>query len=76
MCHTVRGTPAGAGLGPDLTHVASRSTIGAGTLKFDHANLLKWVRNAQDIKPGIRMPAMEITDQDLNAIVAYLESLK
>jgi cytochrome c oxidase subunit II len=76
MCHTVRGTPAGGALGPDLTHVASRSTIAAGTLAFDHANLLKWVRNSQDIKPGNRMPAMNITDQDLNAIAAYLESLK
>jgi cytochrome c oxidase subunit 2 len=76
MCHTVRGTQAGGALGPDLTHVASRGTIGAGTLPFDHPSLLRWVRNAQDIKPGIRMPAMQMTDQDLNAIVTYLESLK
>lgn len=76
MCHTIRGTAPGAGLGPDLTHVASRSTIAAGTLPFDHPSLLKWVRNSQDIKPGNKMPAMQITDDDLNAIVAYLETLK
>lgn len=76
MCHTVRGTDAGGGMGPDLTHVASRSTIAAGTLPFSHENLLKWVRNSQDIKPGNKMPAMQMTDDDLNAIVAYLESLK
>jgi cytochrome c oxidase subunit II len=76
LCHTVRGTDAGGAVGPDLTHVASRSTIAAGTLDFNHENLLKWVRNSQDIKPGNKMPAMQITDDDLNAIVAYLESLK
>jgi cytochrome c oxidase subunit II len=76
MCHTIRGTDAGGAVGPDLTHVASRSTIAAGTLDFNHENLLKWVRNSQDIKPGNKMPAMQITDDDLNAIVAYLESLK
>jgi len=76
MCHTVRGTQAGGAVGPDLTHVASRDTIAAGTLHFDHANLLKWVRNSQDIKPGNKMPAMQLTDDDLNAIVTYVESLK
>jgi len=76
MCHTVRGTPAGGALGPDLTHVASRTTIAAGTLPFDHVNLQQWIRNAQAIKPGARMPAMQLTDEDLNAITTYVESLK
>ena len=76
MCHTVRGTAAGGGVGPDLTHVASRTTIAAGTLPFDHVNLQQWIRNAQAFKPGAKMPAMQLTDEDLNAIVAYVETLK
>jgi cytochrome c oxidase subunit 2 len=76
MCHTVRGTQAGGAVGPDLTHVASRTTIAAGTLPFDHVNLQQWIRNAQAVKPGVRMPAMQLTDADLNAITMYVESLK
>ncbi|HWK31991.1 MAG TPA: c-type cytochrome, partial [Terriglobales bacterium] len=76
MCHTVRGTQAGGAFGPDLTHVASRTTIAAGTLPFDHVNLEQWIRNAQSIKPGAKMPAMQLTDEDLNAISTYVESLK
>lgn len=76
MCHTVRGTAAGGALGPDLTHVASRDTIAAGTLMRNDVNLTQWIRNAQSVKPGAKMPAMEMSDQDLYAIVAYLESLK
>jgi cytochrome c oxidase subunit II len=76
MCHTIRGTLAGGAVGPDLTHIASRTSIAAGTLPFDHVNLMQWVRNAQAVKPGAKMPAMEMSDEDLNAIVAYLETLK
>jgi cytochrome c oxidase subunit 2 len=76
MCHTVRGTTAGGAVGPDLTHVAGRETIAAGTLMRNHVNLSQWVRNAQVFKPGARMPAMEMSDQDLDAIITYLESLK
>jgi cytochrome c oxidase subunit 2 len=76
MCHTVRGTTAGARMAPDLTHLMSRSTLAAGTLPINHDTLMRWVSNPQSIKPGTRMPSLSFDPQDLNAIVAYLEQLK
>jgi cytochrome c oxidase subunit II len=76
MCHTVRGTSASATVGPDLTHIASRTTIAAGTLVNNKANLTGWVANAQSIKPGCRMPPNPMPAGDLNDIVTYLESLQ
>jgi cytochrome c oxidase subunit II len=76
-CHTIRGTQAGSRLGPDLTHVGSRQTIAAGTLPNTRTHLTNWVRDPQSIKPGTRMPADDrLSDDDLRAIVAYLESLR
>jgi cytochrome c oxidase subunit 2 len=75
-CHTIRGTQAGARVGPDLTHVASRSYIAAGTLQNTRDNLRNWVRNPQTVKPGNQMPAMALSDADLDAVVAYLQSLR
>jgi cytochrome c oxidase subunit II len=76
MCHTVRGTVAGSRVGPDLTHLASRSTIGAGTLPNTQSNLSRWVRDSQAIKPGNLMPPHNLSANDLNDIVKYLESLR
>jgi cytochrome c oxidase subunit 2 len=76
MCHTIRGTAAGGRTAPDLTHVASRSTIAAGTLPFTAAHLTQWVSDPQAIKPGTRMPALSFAPQDVTAIVAYLEQLR
>jgi len=76
MCHRIQGTPAGAITGPDLTHVASRQTIAAGTLRFSRGNLAAWIADPQGIKPGSKMPVMDLDGDQLNAIVAYLESLK
>jgi cytochrome c oxidase subunit 2 len=76
MCHTIRGTTASATLGPDLTHVASRSTIAAGTLINNTGNLAGWISNAQSIKPGCRMPPNPMSGTDLNDLVAYLETLR
>jgi cytochrome c oxidase subunit 2 len=76
MCHTIRGTSAGGAVGPDLTHVGDRQTIAAGTLMRNHVNMYQWVRNAQAFKPGAKMPAIEMSDQDLDAVITYLESLK
>lgn len=80
VCHTVRGDSAGAGaagrLGPDLTHLMSRSTIAAGRLPNNTGSLHGWVANAQAIKPGTRMPRMDLSPEDLHAVVAYLETLK
>jgi cytochrome c oxidase subunit 2 len=76
MCHTVRGTVAGSRVGPDLTHVGSRDTIASGTLPNDPQHLAQWISNAQQIKPGVRMPPNPMPAQDLNDLVAYLESLR
>jgi len=76
MCHTIRGTAAGGRMGPDLTHLASRSTIGAGILPRTPDHLEEWIRDPQRIKPGNRMPALALPDRDRAAIVAYLEQLR
>jgi cytochrome c oxidase subunit 2 len=76
MCHTIRGTTANSTVGPDLTHIASRSTIAAGTLVNNTGNLTGWIANAQSIKPGCRMPPNPMSSNDLNDLVAYLETLR
>jgi cytochrome c oxidase subunit II len=76
MCHTIRGTPAGSRVGPELTHVATRPTIAAGTLEMNRGNLAGWVLDAQGIKPGSRMPPNHLTGEELDALLAYLESLE
>ena len=76
MCHTIRGTIAGSRLGPDLTHIASRSSLGAGTLPNNVGNLAAWIADPQGIKPGCRMPPNELPSEDQQALLAYLESLQ
>lgn len=76
LCHTVRGTPANAINGPDLTHVASRRFIAAGTLPNTVGNLAGWIVDSQGVKPGNHMPANELTPADLRALLAFLESLR
>jgi cytochrome c oxidase subunit 2 len=76
MCHAVRGTTAGAVLGPDLTHVGSRLTLAAGTLPNTRANLTRWLRDPQAVKPGNRMPPHVVSRDDEQAIVAYLRALR
>jgi cytochrome c oxidase subunit 2 len=75
-CHTIRGTPSAGKFGPDLTHLMSRQTIAAGVLVNDTKDLRAWVNNPQDAKPGCFMPSMNLTDQELNQVVSYLQSLK
>jgi cytochrome c oxidase subunit 2 len=75
-CHTVRGT-VGTGLyGPDLTHLMSRETIAAGAVPNTPALLRAWVRDPNSLKPGALMPAMQLDDGKLDALVAYLLTLK
>jgi cytochrome c oxidase subunit II len=74
-CHTVEGVSKGY-LGPNLSHIGSRSTIAAGVLKNDPANLARWITDPQEVKPGANMPALLLPGPQLNALVAYLESLK
>ena len=76
-CHTIRGTPADGKLGPDLTHVGSRLTIGAGMLKNNSDTLAQWIAESQRLKPNNKMPSFDVFDaDDLKALAAYLESLK
>lgn len=76
MCHAISGTPAGSRVGPDLTHLASRRTLAAGTLPNTRANLTGWIVDPQVIKPGVKMPPNQFSGPDLTALVAYLETLK
>ncbi|HEY4649412.1 MAG TPA: cytochrome c oxidase subunit II [Gemmatimonadales bacterium] len=76
MCHAIGGTPAGSRVGPDLTHLASRRTIAAGTLFNSRGNLAGWILDPQKIKPGTRMPPNQLKPADLQALLAYLETLK
>jgi cytochrome c oxidase subunit 2 len=76
MCHTIRGTSAGSRLGPELTHVASRMTLAAATLPNTRGHLAGWVLDPQAIKPGTRMPANPLSQDDLEAVLDYLRSLR
>jgi cytochrome c oxidase subunit 2 len=76
LCHTIRGTTAGSRVGPDLTHLISRSTIAAGTLPNTIGNLGGWIMNPQSLKPGSRMPPNQLSGPDLQDLLAYLETLR
>ena len=76
MCHAIAGTNAGSHVGPDLTHLASRRTIAAGTLPNNTGNLAGWILDPQSIKPGAKMPPNQLDPQSLQALLAYLQSLK
>jgi cytochrome c oxidase subunit 2 len=75
-CHTVRGTVARGRVGPDLTHLASRTTLGAGTVSNNRGNLAGWIIDSQGIKPGNDMPPMPLSPADLQALLAWLEGLQ
>jgi cytochrome c oxidase subunit 2 len=75
-CHTVAGTDANGRFGPDLTHLMSRETIGAGAALNNPADLKVWVTDPATIKPGVLMPAMNLNHQELDDVVAYLATLK
>jgi len=75
-CHAVAGTEALGRVGPELTHFASRPTIGAGALTNTPGNLARWIRNAPLVKEGARMPAVPLDSAQLGAVIAYLETLR
>jgi cytochrome c oxidase subunit 2 len=76
-CHTIRGVATQANVGPDLTHVGSRSTLGAGVVDNTVETMRQWLRNAGRIKPGVLMPPFQnLSEADLNDLADYLESLK
>jgi cytochrome c oxidase subunit II len=75
-CHTISGTVGDGRFGPDLTHLMTRHTIAAGAAENTTENLSLWIRNPGAIKPGALMPAMKLSDEDLDAVVAYMETLR
>ena len=74
-CHAVSGTAADGRFGPDLTHLMSRTTIAAGAAQNTPENLRLWIQNPDGIKPGSLMPAMKLSDADVDAVVSYMETL-
>jgi len=75
-CHAVDGTMATGRFGPDLTHLMSRSTIASGAAENTPEKLRLWIQNPDAIKPGSLMPAMKLSDTELDALVRYLETLR
>ena len=75
-CHAISGTVGNGLFGPDLTHLMSRETLASGAAPNNHENLRLWIRDPEAIKPGSLMPAMNLDDKELDALVAYLETLR
>jgi cytochrome c oxidase subunit 2 len=75
-CHAIRGTSARADIGPDLTHVGSRMSLAALTIDNTPTEMLRWISDPQHVKPGAKMPALELSGSGFRAIAAYLRSLR
>src|SRR4030095_2253333 len=75
-CHTIRGTPANGIFGPDLTHLMSRGTIGAGAAPNKPQHLRDWSDQRPTYKPGVLMPAMKLSRDDVDKLTAYLVTLQ
>jgi cytochrome c oxidase subunit 2 len=75
-CHTIQGTQAQGQTGPNLTHVGSRQTIVADLLENTPENMARWIHNPQEVKPDNLMPNLNLTQEEVDALVAYLQSLK
>jgi cytochrome c oxidase subunit 2 len=75
-CHAIRGTSARSDVGPDLTHVAGRTTLGAVTIPNGERQLRDWIAHSQDIKPGNQMPNIDLRGTRLDAVARYLQGLK
>jgi cytochrome c oxidase subunit II len=76
LCHSVSGTKALGGTGPDLSHFAGRRTLAAGAAAREREALKNWIANPQQLKPGSQMPAIDLSQADLTAVVDYLETLR
>jgi cytochrome c oxidase subunit 2 len=76
MCHTVQGIGANAVLGPDLTHVASRQTLASGVLPNDREHMAAWITQPQKQKPGTNMPATALSPEELESLLAFIDTLK
>jgi cytochrome c oxidase subunit II len=75
-CHAIRGTPARGFVGPDLTHLASRTTLAGLTIPNSRSYLSRWIVDSQHFKPGNDMPDFSLQSSQLQSLVAYLEGLK
>jgi len=75
-CHTIAGTAATGRFGPDLTHMMSRATLASGAMDNTKENLREWIRHPDTFKEGALMPAMQLNDQQLDQVTAYLATLK
>jgi len=75
-CHAISGTVAAGQFGPDLTHLMSRETIASGIAANTVENLRAWIRDPESLKPGSRMPAMKLTDREVDSVTAYLATLR
>jgi cytochrome c oxidase subunit 2 len=75
-CHMIHGTAAVANIGPDLTHFAGRQQLGAGVAMNTRENLRSWLKDPQQVKPGVKMPNFKFTDTQLTELVDYIETLK
>ena len=75
-CHAISGLPGKKSIGPDLTHIASRRIIAAGAIENSPENLFKWLKDPDSIKPESHMPNFQLSDDRVNSLVAYMETLK
>ena len=75
-CHAIKGTLASAGVGPNLTHFASRKILGAGVAENTPANLRRWLKDPQLVKPGVKMPDYKFTDSQVTQLSDYIETLQ
>jgi cytochrome c oxidase subunit II len=75
-CHTIRGTSARGFVGPDLTHLASRTTLAGVLIPNSRSYLARWITDSQHFKPGNQMPDFHLTSSQLDALVAYLSGLR
>lgn len=75
-CHAIAGTGASARVGPDLTHIGGRQTLGAGRVENTPEQMARWIANPHELKPGVQMPGFALPEDDLRALAAYLEALR
>ncbi len=75
-CHTISGTAATGRFGPDLTHLMSRATLASGAMDNNAENLRLWIKDPSTFKSGSLMPAMQLSDEQLDQVTTYLLTLK
>jgi cytochrome c oxidase subunit 2 len=75
-CHAIQGTEAQATIAPDLTHFAARNTFAGAMFEVNERNLARWLANPPAMKPGAKMPDYGLSQEEIDALVAYLMSLE